>query len=697
MMKMVHAMLLLFLLVCLCGLSEAAIVHQYTFNVDGQAEDGVGTADLTVNGTATVADGALVLPGGGTRANNASAAGSALSELAATINGTDELTIEIWFTQLAAQNWSKLFMTGSGAETNYLDITPRRGNEGNVSSCSFRNGTEIHVNTPGSPLVTGTDYYIACVWDETTDTMRIYRAQVGNPASAVTQTIGIGSSDLAAIVVNQFYLGSAVYFGDGDFNGRVDEFRIHDTALSVAELEASYAAGPVRVLAGVPDPSDGQTLVLTDTQFSWQAPNAYTPVGYDVYIGNDPNVAGASQLGWTATTIDPAADLAFSLANNTTYYWRVDSLEPNTPAPIVHTGDVWSFTTAPADPIVTGDPVSRTVAVGTTIDLSVTSLNVDTYTWYRSADEALDPQTDIQVGTGATVQVMINGIAEEGLYYCVVSNGVTELTSGAAQVLTERLIGYWDFEGDLADEVASIVAGAPAHAGTVSEPNFVDGVPQIGGQGYKFYGDGRIVTIADSIDYFNFYPRGFTISCWVKDQNPAIWDTVCSKMHERELGWSGAKGFYLGRSDSGSGVIAFRPAEVFSPSGMITVDVWHQLTGVYDSAAGAIRLYVDGEPVGEALSNPESWNGPNLAPLIFGAESTDGTVGNSSATIDEVKIYSYALDSTEIAQQYVNVMGGYVCVGENPTADLSDDCQVNLDDLAILALNWLQSNRVEPE
>ena len=116
---------------------------------------------------------------------------------------------------------------------------------------------------------------------------------------------------------------------------------------------------------------------------------------------------------------------------------------------------------------------------------------------------------------------------------------------------------------------------------------------------------------------------------------------------------------------------------------------------MYDPVAGVVRVYVDGVKQGEATAMVANFNRPNLAPLIFGAESTDGSIGPSSATIDDVKVYDYALDSTEIAQQYVNVMGGYICIGGNPASDLSGDCQVNLDDLSMLAEDWLKSNRVE--
>lgn len=437
-----------------------------------------------------------------------------------------------------------------------------------------------------------------------------------------------------------------------------------------------------------PNPGNGETLVPINTLLSWDAPLDYTPVGYDVYVGTDPNLKGASELGWTGTSINPASDMGYALSNEITYYWRVDSLEPNSLGAIVHTGNIWSFTTTPAKPIITKDPVSRTVPAGTQIDLSVAALNTDTYTWYQSADAVVGDDT--QVGTGNPLSLTINGVAEEGWYYCVASSLAGSDTSLVVRVMSERLVGYWDFEGDLAD---SVPAG-PTHDGTAADPNFAPGVPGLGSQGYQFFGDGRVVTIAESADYFNFYPQGMTVSCWVKGQNPAIWDTLISKEYEREINYWDAKGFFLARTDAGAGGFGIRPSEVVSASGLVTVADWHHLAGVHDSVAGVIRIYVDGQLRGQASAS--GFNSPNLAPLIFGAESTDGTVGSSSATIDDVKIYNYALDSSVIAQQYVDVMGGYICVdGLLPVADLSGDCQVTLDDLAILALHWLESNRVE--
>ena len=88
----------------------ANLAHEYNFDTDGT--DSVGTADLTLNGAATVSGGVLSIPGGTPRSNNAAASGAALTELAATLNGTDGLSVVVRYNTSVAQDWSKVFMAG---------------------------------------------------------------------------------------------------------------------------------------------------------------------------------------------------------------------------------------------------------------------------------------------------------------------------------------------------------------------------------------------------------------------------------------------------------------------------------------------------------------------------------------------------------------------------------------------------------
>jgi hypothetical protein len=87
--------------------------------------------------------------------------------------------------------------------------------------------------------------------------------------------------------------------------------------------------------AGSPSPSHGASGASTSSSLSWSAGSGAT--SYDVYFGTDSTPdAGELQGNQGGTSFNPG-----SLANSSTYYWRVDSV--NTAG--TTTGDVWSFTT----------------------------------------------------------------------------------------------------------------------------------------------------------------------------------------------------------------------------------------------------------------------------------------------------------------------------------------------------------------
>lgn len=229
------------------------LAHRYGFNSD--ANDQIGTAHLTLNGTASVSGGVLDLPGGSPRTNNAEAVGGSLTELANTINSASSISIEAWFNQDAATNWAKLMMAGNGTADN-MDITPRRGSLGNVPSMQINDSSHAETtNIAGAfgMLSNDTDYYVAAVWSSFHDEMTLTIGPVGGALS--TFTVGMAGQQLSDVPITQFFLGSAVTgFGDSDFNGQIDEFRIWNGVLSSTMIAESFAAGP-NALNIVPEPS----------------------------------------------------------------------------------------------------------------------------------------------------------------------------------------------------------------------------------------------------------------------------------------------------------------------------------------------------------------------------------------------------------------------------------------------------------
>lgn len=217
---------------------HAAVVHQYTFN-DGSFADSVGGAPGTLVGSASVSGGQLVLPGGSARSNFGSLPSS-------TMTGLTSATFEGWFTMETKGYWSKVFMAGSDGY-HYIDTTPFRGQTPAVASLSYNpTGAETHAQGT-TELSTMKEYYFASVYDATAGAISLYIGSDGIVSLYATQPVP--GLNLSNITFSQINLGAAVGYNDPDMTGKINEFRIHNTAMDSASITASFDAGP-----SVPEP-----------------------------------------------------------------------------------------------------------------------------------------------------------------------------------------------------------------------------------------------------------------------------------------------------------------------------------------------------------------------------------------------------------------------------------------------------------
>jgi len=136
--------------------------------------------------------------------------------------------------------------------------------------------------------------------------------------------------------------------------GALDEVRFYDEALSPFMIRAIRWG----LLASHPDPVNGDMRAPARPVLSWDPPN---PLGladpnhpenvqYVIYFdpnealvtARDPSVRFGPQYE-TTFAVSPDADLPLM----TTYYWRVDVIDPNFGDPVTYPGDLWKFTTLP--------------------------------------------------------------------------------------------------------------------------------------------------------------------------------------------------------------------------------------------------------------------------------------------------------------------------------------------------------------
>jgi hypothetical protein len=444
-----------------------------------------------------------------------------------------------------------------------------------------------------------------------------------------------------------------------------------------------------------PYPVSGADRVLLDAELSWATgrdPNEPTEPNPDitqhfVYMNNgsptDPNMT----LVETISAGDPPAPTASfnpsNLERDKTYFWRVDEgigdYAPEDPRNV--TGFVWSFKTVLSVPMFDPElPGDVQLSAGETAIFAVDATNPYTmdstgmsYAWRKVGEATV-------LSTSDTLEITGVQISDEGDYYCTATIDGMGLSadSKTANLLVKRLMGHWKFEGDLTDEVGGRTG--------IGDNSFVGGID---GQAVQFTGDGRIVQIPDTEEAFNFYPKGYTVSAWAKTTQ-AGWGALIAKQDRGET-W---KGIVLNHYTS-SAIHTLRQGfgDLYASGVRINDDQWHLITASYESQTCVGKIYVDGVMINE--SEPASYEiETNDFPLIFGAETVEGDVSVYLGLMDEVKIWNYPVDKYEIADMYLEFNPGQALCVEPVEYDLNGDCVMDLEDITVLANNWLGCNIV---
>jgi hypothetical protein len=213
--------------------AHAVLKHKYTFN-DNTANDSQGSANGTLVGGPTFTfDGQINLDGIDDYVD--------LPGATININAYSAVTLEAWFTINATPAWQRLYDFGDtnagNLGRNYIFYSPSSGGNDNRAVISDADpGFNSEQMAAGGPtLATGIEHHIVVTIANGGD-MTLYRNGVQTGTVALTKS-------LASVSNVKALLGESTYPGDANFNGRIDEFRIYDTALTPTQVLASYNAG----------------------------------------------------------------------------------------------------------------------------------------------------------------------------------------------------------------------------------------------------------------------------------------------------------------------------------------------------------------------------------------------------------------------------------------------------------------------
>ncbi len=425
---------------------------------------------------------------------------------------------------------------------------------------------------------------------------------------------------------------------------------------------------------------------------------------YNVYGGE----AGSTLtlLGNVTTnsfTVPVAAGL---LDFNKSYEWRVDVIAGTDS----ETGDVWKFDTVKQFPTIITQPAPLTVVKGgATANLNVTVKTATVpvlvpmvkYEWFKVGNAAplLSAMPVGPDGDGNyTCPFAINNtqLANEGYYYCVITNTVGPTTTTQALVLTQRLMLHYQFETaditgtTVADKSASGFNGQLITPGGSTNPKYGLEDGGIGlGKAIYFYGpndpNNAYVTTNKKpmeLGISGNFPR--SVSVWAKAygfNNGGLYDTGA---------YADNQDFCLRTLDQ-TNVNRWRVQYWGGSDRDITADSfnkWVHFVHVFDGVN--TQLYVNGVQV---LNWATPLNTNNDNNFVIGRYQNDDQ--RFIGLLDDFRLYNYALTPQEAAQRYIEVKGGPVCY-KALTGDLDGNCKVNILDFALFSAQWLTDTLIKP-
>ncbi|HVV73387.1 MAG TPA: LamG-like jellyroll fold domain-containing protein, partial [Verrucomicrobiae bacterium] len=233
--------ILVFGLFCGIGPARAELTHRYSFNETAgatAAADSVAGAgwDATLNGDANLDGHQLVLDG---------TFGTFAQLPAGVITNATAVTVETWATfGVQVGDWARVFDFGStddqGNVVSDFRIEPRA--PGNYVDCFFgAPGGSAYVNHPQG-LDNQTNVHLVVVLNPSAGVLAVYTngTLISSPPNGTLPA-------LSGLVDQLSYIGKSFYSADPYLTASIDEFRVWNQALTPAQIEASFEAGPNNV------------------------------------------------------------------------------------------------------------------------------------------------------------------------------------------------------------------------------------------------------------------------------------------------------------------------------------------------------------------------------------------------------------------------------------------------------------------
>ena len=434
----------------------------------------------------------------------------------------------------------------------------------------------------------------------------------------------------------------------------------------------------------------------------------YVTQGLDA--NGDPNMVGPDVIANGVSVADePDNSMQYEITVDfdQTIYWRVDEVTNSGTIK----GETWSFETKRTVPEILTQPVNDADFEGQPASVFVEALSITTpkFKWYRSVDNSSETWDDDTELTGLVDNMDTYSIAslttsDEGYYYCIITNEdaldleatETYVVSNPAYITVKRMVLYWDMEdsvfadmsGNGNDAIDESVKADPADP-NITKPTLVADVPgNVGSSSAEFIveenGDYDRLTASLDLDLDEDdttvepqrFHEGYTLTFWAKPTT--VPQANLTGLFNNE---GGSDDFQISFSHLAEGGSVSYHNDTTWQIGPATTE-WFQIAIVCDGTSTTAYYNLEGH-------NRVDMN--NVANTLFGVfrvGTNRSTALPYNGLIDDVKIWNYPLEFEELADDYYAVTGNPSCK-ELPALDISGNCIVDIEDLAIFAGSWL--------
>jgi len=222
-------------------------------------------------------------------------------------------------------------------------------------------------------------------------------------------------------------------------------------------------------------------------------------------------------------------------------------------------------------------------------------------------------------------------------------SGITYLTKGSYT----GLVGLWSFDEGGDSTTANDSSGNDNHGEIYGANYFPD---QWGGQALNFDGLTHYVD-AGSDTSFDFAGK-FTVEAWINGETfqSTYYDLVVFRGYNKwAFGVDRAKRLMFGEAAWN----AYFSRQIYSDALSWTTGQWYHIAVVYDTVEKTADFYRDGVPVGVGNQSTDKLGITNSGDVTIGYPHSVSFNG----TIDEVRIYDYALSPDMIADHAAGIYG----------------------------------------